>query len=116
MKMTKYLEEFTVCIGRMRESLKEAQELSVYLELQSAKLEQYEERTHAGKQARDVGVLSVDTMQLLEDEFDLIKDLQYANRAKMDELKIEMAHTKSFVHGIFENVSRDSTVCQKRDF
>ncbi len=113
--MTKYLEEFTVYIGRVREHLKEARELSVYLELQGAKLDQCEGRTHTDH-AHGVGVLSAETMQLLEDELDLITDLQYANRVKMDELKIEVAHTKSVIRGIVDDVSRDSTVCQKRDF
>ncbi|MGZ4905018.1 MAG: hypothetical protein ACXV5I_09435 [Halobacteriota archaeon] len=113
--MTKYLEEFRVYIERMREILKEAQELSAHLELQSAKLEQYEEQFHAGKQARDVGVLSVDTMQLLEDEFDLIMDLHYANRAKMDELEIEMTHTKSIIYEILEDVSRDPIMQEGSD-
>ena len=105
-----FLEEFKVYVARMREILKETQELSAHLELQSAKLEQYEERVHAGKQARDVGVLSADTMQELEHEFDLITDLHYANGAKMDELESEMAHTKSIIHEILEEVSRDPTM------
>ncbi len=108
--MTKYV-DFNVYIGRMREILKEAQELSAHSELQNAKLKQYEEPVHVGKQTREVGVLSVDTMQLLEDEFDEITDLQYANRAKMNELDIEMAHTKSIMDDILENgVSRSGCV------
>ncbi len=102
-----FLEEFKVYVDRMREILKETQELSAHLELQSAKLEQYGERVHAGKQARAVGVLSADTMQELQHEFDLITDLHYANGVKMDELESEMAHTKSIIHEILEDVSRD---------
>ncbi len=109
-KMTVYLEEFKVYVDRMREILKETQQLSAHLELQSAKLKQYEERLHAGKQARNVGVLDVDTMQELQHEFDLIMDLHYANGAKMDELEGEMAHTKHIIHEILEDVSRDPTM------
>lgn len=108
--MTVYLEEFKVYVDRMREILKETQELSAHLEFQSAKLEQYEEQVHAGKQARAVGVLSADTMQELQHEFDLITDLHYANGVKMDELESEMAHTKSIIHEILEDVSRDPTM------
>ncbi len=115
MKMTKYVEDFRVYIGRMREILREAQELSAHLEIQSAKLAQCEERVYAGKQARGVGVLSVDTMQLLEDEFDLITDLHYANGAKMDELDIEMAYTKSVIHEILADASRDLAMWEGSD-
>ncbi len=94
----------------MREILKETQELSAHLELQSAKMEGYEERIHAGKQARDADVLSIDTMNELQHEFDLITDLHYANAAKMDELESEMAHTKHVIHEILADVSLDPTM------
>ncbi len=105
-----FLQEFKVYVERMRAILQETQELSAHLELQGTKLEQYEARLHAGKQAHDAGVLSVDTMRELEHEFDLITDLHFANGAKMDELESEMAHTKHVIHEILEDVSRDPTV------
>ncbi len=105
-----FLEEFKVYVARMREILRETQELSAHLELQSAKMERYEEQLHTGKQARDVGVLNVNAMKELEQEFDIISDLHYANGAKMDELESEMAHTKSVIHEILEDVSRDPTM------
>ncbi len=105
-----FLEEFKVYVERMRAILQETQELSAHLELQSAKLEQYEARVHAGKQAYDAGVLSVATMRELEHEFDLITDLHYANGTRMDELETEMAHTKQVIHEILDDVSRDPTM------
>ncbi len=111
--MTKYLEDFNVYIGRMREIAKEANELSAHLELQSARLKQYEERVHAGKQGRAVGILSADTMQLLEDELDDVTELQDTNRAKVDELDIELAHVRSVIYTILEDASRDLAIWEE---
>ncbi len=105
-----FLGEFKVYVDRMRALLQETQELSAHLELQSAKMEQYEAQLHAGKEARDTGVLDADTMHELEYEFDLITDLHYANGAKMDALESEMTHTKQVIHEILEDVSRDPTM------
>lgn len=106
--MTKYLEDFKEHVGRKRLILKEAQELAAYLELQSAAQKQSNKRDYAGKQTRDSGVLGVDTVQLLEDEFAFITDLQYANRAKMNELEIKIARTKIVRHEILRGCARSN--------
>ncbi len=106
--MMPYLEGFKEHIGRIRLILKEAQELPEYPELQSAAQKQYNKRDYARKQTRNGGVLGVDTMQLLEDEFTFIKDLQYANRVKLNELTIEMARTTIVKHEMLRGCARHS--------